>query len=169
MVALYPSGFELSQGAGRAADVRLVRQYPMASCQGVVACQACAFVEPARSCLVTASPLKPSGGVAGWLWTAEGGGQALDLVDGERDQAGVCGRLVVQAGGRRGLGVGAFPQLGGGDRADREGGHDQHEVPQDRGVEPGLALVEAEAALSELEALLNRPLLIPLKRKLSLA
>jgi hypothetical protein len=53
-----------------------------------------------------------------------------------------------------GLGVGAVPQLGGGDGADREGGHDQHDVPQDRGVEAGLALVQAEAALPELEALL---------------
>jgi hypothetical protein len=119
---------------------------------------------------VAASPLEPAGGVAGWLWTAEGGGeQALDLVDGERDQAGVRRRLVVRAGGRRCLGTGAFPELGGGDGADRESGHDQHGVPQDRGVEPGLALVEAEAALSELEALLSRPLLIPVKKKSSLA
>ena len=58
--------------------------------------------------------------------------------------------------GRR-LGTSAFPQLGGGDRADREGGHDQHDVPQDRRVGPGLALVQAEAALPELEALLHRP------------
>jgi hypothetical protein len=42
-------------------------------------------------------------------------------------------------------------------------------VPQDRGVEPGLALVQAEAAFSELEAFLNRPPLIPMKRKSSLA
>jgi hypothetical protein len=42
-------------------------------------------------------------------------------------------------------------------------------VPQDRGVEACLALVQAEAALSELEALLNRPPLMPVKRKSSLA
>ena len=47
--------------------------------------------------------------------------------------------------------------LGGGDRADREGGHDQHEVPQNRGVEAGLALVQAEAVLPQLEALLHGP------------
>lgn len=44
------------------------------------------------------------------------------------------------------------PELGGGDGADREGGDDQDNVPQDRGIEPGLALVQAEAALLELEA-----------------
>ena len=61
------------------------------------------------------------------------------------------------------------PELGGGDGADREGGHDQHGVPQDRGVGPGLALVQAEGVLAELEALLNRPPLMPVKRKSSLA
>ena len=38
----------------------------------------------------------------------------------------------------------------------------------DRGVEPGLALVEAEVVLAELEIFFNRPLVMPLKRKLSL-
>jgi hypothetical protein len=127
-------------------------------------------VEPARSCLVAASPLEPSGGVAGWLGAAEGGGeQAFDLVDGERDQPGVGGRLFVGPGGRRSLRVGAVPQLGGGDGADGEGGHDQHDVPQDRGVEAGLALVQAEAALPELEALFSRPPLMPPKRESPLA
>ena len=36
--------------------------------------------------------------------------------------------------------------------ADREGGHDQHQVPQNRRVKPGLAFVQAEAALAELES-----------------
>ena len=108
--------------------------------------------------------------MAGWLWAAEGGSeQALDLVDGQRDQPGVCGRLVVWPGRRRCLGAGAVPQLGGGDGADREGGHDQHEVAQDRGVEAGLALVQAEAALAGLEALLSRPPLMPVKQESSLA
>jgi hypothetical protein len=107
--------------------------------------------------------------VAGWLRVAKGGGgQALYLVDGQRDQPGVGGRPVSRAGRRRSLGIGAFSQLGGSDRADREGGHDQHEVPQDGDVEPGLALVEAEAGFPDLEALLNRPPLIPVKRKSSL-
>jgi hypothetical protein len=48
-------------------------------------------MEPAGSGLVAASPVEPAGGVAGWPWTAEGGEQSLDLVDGERDQPGVRG------------------------------------------------------------------------------
>jgi hypothetical protein len=82
---------------------------------------------------------------------------AVDLADSERDQPGVGGRPVGWAGGRGCLGAGAVPQLGGGDGADREGGHDQHGVPQDGGVEAGLALVQAEAALPELKAFLHRP------------
>ena len=127
--------------------------------QGIVACQACALVEPARSCLVAASPLEPAGGVAGWLWAAEGGGeQALDLVDGAAGSG--RGRAGGLSSGLAGGGAWApvrFLQLGGGDGADREGGHDEHEVAQDRGVEPGLALVQAEAALPELESFLHWP------------
>jgi hypothetical protein len=128
------------------------------------------FVEPAGSCLVTASPFEPAGCVAGRLRPGERvGEQSPDLADGERDEAGVGGRRGVRAGGRRGLGVGAVPERCGGDGADRESGHDQHDVPQDGGVEAGLALVQAEAALSQLEALLNRPPLMLLKWKRSLA
>ena len=58
------------------------------------------------------------------------------------------------------LGIGAVAEQRGGDRADGQGGHDQHDVADDRGVEPGLALVEAEAVLSELEIFFNRPPLI---------
>jgi hypothetical protein len=91
--------------------------------------------------------------VAGWAWLAEGGGeQPLYFVDGERDQAGVTGRRIAWPGGRRCLGAGAVPELGGGDGADSEGGHDEHEVAADRGVEPRLALVQAEAVLAELES-----------------
>ena len=70
---------------------------------------------------------------------------------------GSAGGGGVRPGWRRCLGVGAVPELGGGDGADREGGHDQHDVAQDRGVEPGLALVQAEAALAQFEAFLHRP------------
>jgi hypothetical protein len=42
-------------------------------------------------------------------------------------------------------------------------------VAGDRGVEPGLALVEAEAVLAELEIFFSGPLLMPMKWKLSLA
>jgi hypothetical protein len=45
--------------------------------------------------------------------------------------------------------------------ADSEGGHDEHEVAADRGVEPGLALVQAEVVLPELEIFFSRPLLMP--------
>ena len=58
--------------------------------------------------------------------------------------------------GRR-LGVGAVLQQRGGDGADGQGGHDQHGVAEDRGVEPGLALVEAEAVLAEFEIFFYRP------------
>jgi len=37
-------------------------------------------------------------------------------------------------------------------------------MPEDRGVEPDLGLVEPEAALAELETFFNRPLLMPVKR-----
>ena len=58
-------------------------------------------------------------------------------------------------GGR--LGAGAAAEQGGGDGADGQGGHDQHGVPGDRGVEADLGLVEPEAVLSELEIFFGRP------------
>ena len=67
------------------------------------------------------------------------------------------------------LGTGAAAEQGGGDGADREGGHDQHDVAQDRGVEPRLALVQAEAVFPEFEIFFSRPPLIPVKKKSSLA
>jgi hypothetical protein len=36
-------------------------------------------------------------------------------------------------------------------------------VPGDRGIQPDLGLVEAEAVLAEFEIFLNRPLLMPVK------
>ena len=66
------------------------------------------------------------------------------------------GRWLVRPGWRQGPGVGAAEQ-GGGDGADGQGSHDQHGVPGDRGVEADLGLVEAEAFLAELEALLRGP------------
>jgi hypothetical protein len=107
---------------------------------------------------MAAAPFGPAGGVAGWLGAVEGDGeQSPDLADGERDEARVGRRRGVRPRGRWRLGVSPVPELGGGDRADRQGGHDQHGVPEDRGVEPGLALVQAEAALSGLEAFLYWP------------
>jgi len=36
-------------------------------------------------------------------------------------------------------------------------------VPGDRGIQPDLGLVEAEAVLAEFEIFFNRPLLMPVK------
>ena len=123
---------------------------------GAMALQACMFAEPAGSGLVAAPPVNPADGVAGRFRLGERvGEQSPDLPDAERDEAGIGGRDVAWPDGGRGRGVGPVPELGGGDGADREGGHDQHDVAQDRGVEPGLALVQAEAALGELENFLD--------------
>jgi hypothetical protein len=84
-----------------------------------------------------------------------GGEQSLDLADGERDEAGVGGRDLVRPGGRRCLAIGGVPELCSRDGADGEGGHDEHEMAADRGVEPGLALVQAEVVLPELESFLD--------------
>ena len=119
---------------------------------------------------MAAAPLEPASGVAGWFRAAERvGEQSPDLADGERDEAGLAGRVVAWPGRRGSLGVGAVLELGGGDGADGEGGHDEDDVAEDRGVEAGLALVQAEAALAELEGLLSQPPLIPVKKELSLA
>ena len=113
-----------------------------------------------------APPVQPVPGAAGWGRVAE---QARGFRHGERNHPQVGGRGLVRKywGGR--LGAGAAAEQGGGDGADGQGGHDQHGVPGDRGVEPCLALVEREAVLSGLEIFFSRPLLIPVKKKLSLA
>jgi hypothetical protein len=48
-------------------------------------------------------------------------------------------------------------EVGGGDGTDGQGGHDQNEMAADRGVQPGLALVQAEVVLGELESFLDGP------------
>src|SRR6266487_1429427 len=96
--------------------------------------------------------------MAGWFRVVEGlCEESFDLGDGQRDHSGLGWWRLVRRIRRWGLGVGAVGEVGGGDRADGEGGHDQHGVTPDRGVEPGLALVQAEAVLAELEILLHRP------------
>jgi hypothetical protein len=60
-------------------------------------------------------------------------------------------------------------QQSGGDGADREGGAGQHGVAGDRVEEPDLGLVQPELPLAELEFLLSRPPLMPMKWNLSLA
>jgi len=82
------------------------------------------------------------------------------LADGGRGGAGGgrrCGEDV--SAGERGL-DGGGPQLG-------EGG--QRGVPAQRVPGPGLALVPAEGVLSRFERNFSRPLLIPVKKKSSLA
>ncbi len=57
---------------------------------------------------------------------------------------------------RRCLGIGAVAEQGRGYGADGQGGHDQHRMAEDRGIEAGLALVQPEAVLAELEILLGQ-------------
>ena len=47
--------------------------------------------------------------------------------------------------------MGAVAEQGGGDDADGQGGHEQHGVLGNGGLEPDLGLVESEAGLAELE------------------
>jgi len=93
-------------------------------------------------------------GVAG---RAGPGGQAGCPGDGQRDHARVSRGWL--AGADRGwrLDVGAAPEQGGGDGADGQGGHDQHGVPGDRGVEPDLGLIEAEGVFPGPESFFHRP------------
>src|SRR6266568_5145714 len=107
-------------------------------------------VEPSGAGLVAAGPCVPADDVPGRPGPgSQGGEQALDLRDGQRDQPWIWRWLPTGPG--RAVGTGAAAQQRGGDGADRQGGHDQHGVAGDRGVEPGLALVEPEAVLAELE------------------
>ena len=101
---------------------------------------------------MAAAPVQPVPGGAGRWWVGE---QAPGFWDGERDHAGVGGRWLVRPDRCWRLGAGAAAQQGGGDSADGQGGHDQHGVPGDRGVAADLGLVQAEAALAELEAFLR--------------
>src|SRR4029450_10006959 len=118
----------------------------------IVSAQSCALVVPARAGLVAAAPVQPVPGGPGRWWVGE---QAPGFWDGERDHAGVGRRGLIWPHWRWCLSAGAVAQEGGGDGADGQGGHDQHGVPGDRGVEADLGLVQPEAALAELEVLLD--------------
>ena len=83
--------------------------------------------------------------------------QAPGFRDGERDHPELGGRGLVRERWGGCLGVGAAAEQGGGDGADGQGGHDQHGVPGDRGVQADLGLVEPEAVLAELEIFFGRP------------
>ena len=62
--------------------------------------QACMFVEPAGSCLVSAAPFEPAGCMARRFRAGgRAGEQSPDLADGERDKTGVSGRRGVRPAG----------------------------------------------------------------------
>ena len=91
------------------------------------------------------------------------GEQPGGLGDGERDHSRVGRRGLIWPDRGGGPGVGTAAELGGGDGADGQGGHDQHGVPGDRGVEADLRLVQAEEVLAGPELLFNQPLMMPVK------
>jgi probable F420-dependent oxidoreductase len=137
---------------------RLVRQPPIASWPG--------HSRVAGGLAGGTSGIGPGGGVASAASgrrapAVPGAGGRRRAAAGSRGRSAgsgrVGGRCLVRGHGRRGHAVCAVFELGGSDGADRQGGHDQYEVAQDRGVQPCLALVEAEAVLPELEILLARP------------
>ena len=103
------------------------------------------MVVPAGEGLVVAPPVQP---VRGMDWQGGPGEQAGDLGDGQRDHAWVGGRWLVRPDWRWWPGIGAVFQQRGGNGAEGQGGHDQHGVPGDGGVEADLGLIEAEAVLS---------------------
>ncbi len=93
---------------------------------------------------MAASPVQPASGVSGRVRAPEGASeQAPDLRDRQRDHPGIRRRSLVRDEGWRDLGIGAVAQQRGGDRADRQRGYHQHDVADDRGIEPGLALIQA--------------------------
>ena len=94
---------------------------------------------------MAAPPVQPAPGAARWGRAAE---QAAGFRDGQRDHPRVGGRRLVWECRGGCLGVGAAAEQGGGDGADGQGGHDQHGVPGDGGVEADLGLVSPVSALA---------------------
>ena len=91
--------------------------------QVVVACQACAFMEPAGSGLVAASPVEPVPGVFRRVRAVEGACEkSPDLGDGQRDHSWFRRQGLTRCDWRRCLGVSAVSEQGGGDGADGQGG-----------------------------------------------
>ena len=120
-------------------------------CNLSVAGESGALVVPAGAGLVAAPPRRPMLVVTGWaVHVRRAGEQAGGFRDGQRDHPRIGGERLIRAGRWRRLGIGAVVQQGGGDRADRQGGHDQHGVPGDRGVQADLGLAEAEAGAVDL-------------------
>ncbi len=84
--------------------------------------------------------------------------QAFGLGHGERDESEVGWWWLSAAAGCR-LWIGAGAGVGGGDRADCEGGQDQRDVPHDRCEQAGLRLVEAELVFAEFVVFFDGPAL----------
>ena len=107
---------------------------------------------------MAASPVRPVLGVAGWAGLQEGAASRR-LISGTVSgiMPGVGGRRLIGPDRWWRVGVGAVAQLGGGDGADGEGGHDEDGVAGDRVVEADLGLVEAEVVFAELEAFFDGP------------
>jgi hypothetical protein len=77
--------------------------------------------------------------------------------DGQRDHPRVSRGWLPRPGWRRSLGIGAPLEQGGGDGADRQGGHHQDGVAGDGGVETDLGLIQAEGVSCEPEIFLDKP------------
>ena len=107
---------------------------------------------PAGSGRVASSPPVPVQVVgAGLAGAGEQGVQAADFGDGQWDQAGVFGWVLVGCQWWWGQGGGLVAHGGGGGRADRQGRHGQGEVADDGLVEADLAVVEGELVLADLD------------------
>jgi hypothetical protein len=102
---------------------------------------------------VAASPGEPSGGGAG---QGRMGEQPGGLGDGQRSHSRIGGQGLVWPD-RGGCPCAGAAEQGGCDGAYGQGGHDQHSVPGDRGMQPDLGLIEPEAAFPGSEILFNRP------------
>ncbi len=115
-------------------------------------------MEPAGSGLVASSPPGPA--QADGLWGLGSGvkvQQPAGFGDGEWDQAGVFGWVLVGIGGWRRQGRGFLAQGRGGAGTDRQGDHGQGQVTDQGVFEADLAVVETELVLSDLEVLFDRP------------
>ena len=153
----------------------------------------CLVVVPSGACLVASSPDAPGVAeglaygrceqparfghrhadqpdVAGWF-LAGAGGELAGVAPVFRLVSGAGAGLGRGGGARRarGPGFGFARWPGGRDGEQREGAHGQHGVAVEGVPEAELVLVKAGLPLGLLVALFNRPPLMPMKRKLSLA
>src|SRR5690348_14156931 len=112
------------------------------------AAESCPVMKPAGTGLMTSSPPDPAQVVSlGQQLASDQYEQSFDLGDGQRDQAEIFGWLIV-AGAGQDRGWRLSSGLGCGNRADRESGHGEHDMPQIGGVEPNLGMVESEVVFA---------------------